>query len=63
MQTPKQQLATELLGTDVTEWIRTQRRDQRTWNWIGAALGNATENKVHATRETLRKWSTTRSAS
>lgn len=55
-QTPTQQLATMLLGRDVTEFINEKREHGRAWRFIARDLYDATDGQIDVTYETLRSW-------
>lgn len=50
---PKLELAAERLGEDIGEWVRTHRRDDRSWPWIATRL--ADETRVQISDEYLRR--------
>ena len=60
--TDKQRLATELLGTNVIDWIaeRRARRESERPSWtfdsIAAELADATGGAVQVSREAIRQW-------
>jgi hypothetical protein len=56
MSSPRQLLATALLGRPVTEYIATERQAGKSWRRIAQALREDTNGQVDVTPETLRTW-------
>lgn len=54
-ETPKQRLASLLLGTPVAPWIR-ERRPEKAWRVIGAELRDATNGEIDVPIQTLINW-------
>lgn len=54
-ETPKQRLASILLGTPVAPWIRT-RRPHTTWRHISLELREATNGEIDVPVQTLINW-------
>lgn len=55
-ETPKQRLASLLLGTPVTPWIRLRRLRGLAWRHIGAELRDATQGEIDVPPQTLINW-------
>lgn len=55
-ETPKQRLASLLLGTSVAPWIRTRRDNGTAWRLIGAELRDATKGEIDVPIQTLINW-------
>lgn len=54
-ETPKQRLASVLLGTPVAPWIRA-RRPHTTWRHISQELREATNGEIDVPVQTLINW-------
>lgn len=54
-ETPKQRLASVLLGQPVAPWIRA-RRPGKSWRLIGAELREATKGEIDVPIQTLINW-------
>jgi hypothetical protein len=61
-QTPTQRLASLLLRESVTDWIAEQRRAGLSWRLIARELHTTTDGQIDVTAETLRGWTSDRSA-
>lgn len=55
-ETPKQRLASVLLGQPVAPWIRA-RRPGKSWRLIGIELREATNGEIDVPIQTLINWS------
>jgi hypothetical protein len=56
MPTPRQELATLILGRSLDDYVRAYRDDRVSWRVIARNLQQDTGGKVDVTDETLRKW-------
>lgn len=57
--TPRQRLASLLLGEDLGDWVAERRRDPElrlSWRMIARQLRDATNGEIDVTGETLRLW-------
>lgn len=54
--TPTQQLASVILGRDVTAFIAEKRDEGRPWRYIVRDLYDATDGQIDITYETARAW-------
>lgn len=54
--TPKQQLASLLLGDDLETFVRDRRKAGLAWRIVARDLYEATAGKADITHETLRTW-------
>jgi hypothetical protein len=57
MESPRQILATTLLGRPVTEYIAEHRANRMSWRKLARKLEDDTNGLVVVTPETLRAWS------
>ena len=58
--TPKQELASVLLGEDVMTWMDRAHRDGSTWRDIAGELSYRTNGAVSVTEQTIHNWRKTR---
>lgn len=54
--TPKQQLASVLLGENLDSYVATRRSTGRTWRLIARDIYEATNGQVDISHESLRGW-------
>lgn len=54
--TPKEQLASLILGRDVRDFIAERRAEGRSWRLVARDIYDATNQRVDVTYETVRQW-------
>ena len=54
--TPRQRLATIILGEDVITWLRARRAKGRSWYQLADDLAEATNGDVSLSHEAVRSW-------
>lgn len=59
-QTPRQRLASLLLGRDVSDWIAERKANGDTWPAIRDALRDATDGEIAVTWQAVQQWSASR---
>lgn len=53
---PNANIASRILGEDVTRWINQRRADGQTWRAIRDALARDTDGIIDVVHETVRAW-------
>lgn len=54
--TATQQLASNLLGRDVFEWIADRRGEHLPWRRVANELARATDGRIDVHEQTIRNW-------